>query len=373
MAHVVRPLEIARKLRGMGYQVFFAGDGLAMNLVRQDGFSVYPLPDLNMKWVAEHFYEGPKTLHPVERVRNWVNSELELYKEIRPDAVLDDFRLTASISASIAGLVHFGLMNAHLTPYSVSGLLDQPLNGTPSFLGPGAEISYNTVRREFQLSPVNSLIEMLPGTYNLLCDIPEYAPSKNLPGNFHYVGPITWRSNLELPSWLKELDSSRPILYFTMGSTGLEQAFKVGIEALKNSDYQVILTLGGRLTIEDFPEVTDNLYLAQYGPGDEFTRMADVVICHAGNGTIYQVLNAGKPIVAMPFTVDQQWQAKRLTELGLGVQVKDFTTTSLMDAVSEVLHNKKYRLATERFRDLVNKYNGPLRSAELIYKTLESI
>lgn len=370
MAHVIRPLEIAKVLRPLGYEVIFAGDGLAMNLARKDGFQVMPLPELDFKWIAEHFYEGPEALHPIERVENWVSAELALYNEVQPDVVLDDFRLTASISTGIAGLPHVCLTNAHMIPYSVRGLLHGSPNGVPSFIGPGSEVSYNQVRDKYTMAPVKSLIDMFPGSLNLLCDVPEYAPTKDLPKNFHYVGPITWNSNLEAPAWLDRLDQNQPVIYLTMGSTGLPQAFQVGIEALKESEYQVIITLGSMVKIEDFGPVPDNIFLAQFGPGEVFSKIADVVICHAGNGTAYQVLGAGKPIVALPFSVDQQWQAKRQAELGLGVTVKELTTAALMDAVSEVLENKTYYSAAEQYRKILEKYNGPKRSAELIQEMI---
>ena len=234
----------------------------------------------------------------------------------------------------------------------------------------GLRVSYNQVRDKYTMAPVKSLIDMFPGSLNLLCDVPEYAPTKDLPKNFHYVGPITWNSNLEAPAWLDRLDQNQPVIYLTMGSTGLPQAFQVGIEALKESEYQVIITLGSMVKIEDFGPVPDNIFLAQFGPGEVFSRIADVVICHAGNGTAYQVLGAGKPIVALPFSVDQQWQAKRQAELGLGVTVKELTTAALMDAVSEVLENKTYYSAAEQYRKILEKYNGPKRSAELIQEMI---
>ena len=49
MAHVVRPLQVSKYLREMGYRVIFSGTGKPLKLVIEAGFDVFPLPDWNLK------------------------------------------------------------------------------------------------------------------------------------------------------------------------------------------------------------------------------------------------------------------------------------------------------------------------------------
>jgi UDP:flavonoid glycosyltransferase YjiC (YdhE family) len=43
-----------------------------------------------------------------------------------------------------------------------------------------------------------------------------------------------------------------------------------------------------------------------------------VVVCHSGNGTVYQALSGGTPIVGVPEFHDQDFNMQRVEALGLG-------------------------------------------------------
>ena len=49
---------------------------------------------------------------------------------------------------------------------------------------------------------------------------------------------------------------------------------------------------------------------------------ADVVVCHAGNGTIYQALSQGKPIVGVPEFHDQEFNMQRVETFGVGLRAR---------------------------------------------------
>lgn len=366
MAHVVRPLEVGLALRDLGYRVIFAGDGQPLELARRAGFEVRPLPEIDLEWAMARMEQEPHVLHPVERIEQWVQAELALLKELRPVAILDDGRLTGGISAALAGLPRISITNAYVTPYAVNGLLERPLPGLPSILRPGTEQPYNQVRQKYGLPPLDNALFLFSGDLNLLCDIPEYAPVRDAPAHYRYVGPLTW-SKAETPAgWLDCLAPRRPTLYFTMGSTGPTESFRVFIETFKGSTYQALITVGGRARLEDLTPAPPNFHLVRYAHGDGLADRADAVICHGGNGTTYQALRAGKPIVAWPQLADQWWNARRQAELGVGVTLPAPTPEALQEAVRKVLDNSAYREAAGRFRRLLAGYHGPQTAAQLI-------
>lgn len=93
---------------------------------------------------------------------------------------------------------------------------------------------------------------------------------------------------------------------------------------------------------------------------------ADVVVCHAGNGTTYQALQAGKPIIAWPSVADQQWNARRQAELGVGLTLPAPTPQALRRAVREVLDDPDYRAAAQDLQRVLEGYDGPRTAAQLI-------
>jgi UDP:flavonoid glycosyltransferase YjiC (YdhE family) len=101
-------------------------------------------------------------------------------------------------------------------------------------------------------------------------------------------------------------------------------------------------------------------------------RWADVVICHAGNGTTYQALRAGLPVIAWPFVQDQRWNAHRQVELGIGLTLAALTPAAMRAAVEEVQSNPSYRANARRFQQILTGYDGPHTAAQLVHEFIES-
>jgi len=371
MAHVVRPLEVAKVLREMGYRVVFTGSGKPTRLVEQVGFELIPLPEWDLREVIAKLKANENDIHSVEQVRSWVQAELELYEEIKPSAVLDDARITSYISTAVAGLPRISIQNAYVHRYAVRGFMDPALKGPRSIMEPGDERPYNEVLSEYGLSPVENISDLLAADLNLLSDVPEYAPVHTVPNSYQYVGPIIWGKDLSIPPWLKELDPEKPTIYATMGSTGPPQAFQSIIEYLDSLDYQVMMTLGSLVNRDDLGNMPSGFYVASYASGLALARRADVIICHAGNGTAYQALLSGVPIITWPSVKDQHWNARRLSELGVSVNIT--TASELINALNEIMTNPGYKKEAEKFSEILKRYNGPEFSAKLIHNFMESI
>jgi len=221
--------------------------------------------------------------------------------------------------------------------------------------------------KQMGLPPCKNILGAIAGDLNLLCDIPEYGPTKNLPPNFHYVGPIVWEPDSQPPEWLDQIRPEQPTLYFTMGSTGYPRFFQEAIDIFGNTKFQCIMTTGGMIKIEDPPK---NFFIADYAPGSKILAKSDVVICHGGNGTIYQAMAQGVPIVGIPTMHEQEFNMQRVVDLGIGIQVSElrFKPSHLITAIQEVLAQKKYRENAQTLQEKLAQYNGPRKGADLIMR-----
>jgi UDP:flavonoid glycosyltransferase YjiC (YdhE family) len=368
MAHVVRPLEVAKFLREMGYSVVFSGSGKPTQLAQQAGFEVFPLPEWDLNDLIGKLKRGDKDLHPKEQVDAWVRAELDLYEKVKPVAVLDDARITSSISTTVAGLPRIALQNAYQNPYGAKVFTDFKYEGPRGLLEAGDEVPYVETWKEYGLPITESLYQMFEADLILLCDVPEYAPMSLVPPNYHYIGPIIWGHDLENPAWLDDLDPDKPSLYFTMGSTGPQIAFQTAIEILGDTKYQVMMTLGSLVKENGLKPLPHGFFAASYASGDILASRADAMICHGGNGTAYQALRAGIPVISWPTVKDQYLNAHRLSELGLGITIS--SPKELLNAVEEVLLNPGFREAAEQFSKIMTQYNGPQTAADLIHEYL---
>ena len=69
---------------------------------------------------------------------------------------------------------------------------------------------------------------------------------------------------------------------------------------------------------------------------------ADVFITHCGMNSVSESLYMAAPMVLYPQTGEQYAVARRVTEIGAGIMLKNDSTESLRAAVQEILDNKVY-------------------------------
>ena len=388
LSHTSRPFEIAKVLREMGHEAIFAGDGDYMKLPREAGFQILPIKTIDPDRVLGCSRSGRANWYDYDLIKTCVEAELKLFYKVKPDLVLTDFRLPLSTSCEIAGLPLAVILNAAWTNYYAVKIKAPEHLRITQILGKHVATlfapwikkfilsidshPFNKFRRENGLAPRKNIWDIWRGDLNLIVDIPEYGPTKNLPENFHYIGPIVWEPELEPPEWLDLLGSDKPTIYFTMGSTGYSRFFEQAIEIFGNSEYQCIMTTAGMVELSNIP---DNFYVVKYAPGSKILEKSNVVICQGGNGTIYQAMSQGVPIIGIPTMHDQEFNLDRVEELGIGIHLSElkFKPSHLLQAVDRILSNESCSKNALKFKEILKGYNGPNKGAELINSYLMNI
>jgi UDP:flavonoid glycosyltransferase YjiC (YdhE family) len=386
LAHTSRPFEIAKVLRDMGHDVVFAGEGYYMKLPREKGFQVIPIKTLDPNTALTRSRSGRVNWFYYEFIKQCVEEELKLFDNVRPDLVLTDFRLTLSTSCELSAILLVVILNASWTNfYDVKIEAPEHFIVTPmlgkriatwfapwikSFIVTYDSLPFRRFRGEKGLSLRKNIWDIWRGDLNLIADIPEYGPTKNLPSNFHYIGPIIWEPEMEISDWLEKLNPEKPIIYFTMGSTGFARFFNQAIEIFGNSKYQCIITTAGMVYLTEIPE---NFFVIDYAPGSKIMEKSDLVVCHGGNGTIYQAMSKGVPIIGIPTMPDQEFNLDRVEALGIGIHLSElkFKPSHLVEAVEKILSQKSYKENALSYKQILEKYNGPQNGAELIESFLK--
>jgi UDP:flavonoid glycosyltransferase YjiC (YdhE family) len=388
LSHVSRPFEISKILREKGYNVLFASDGHYMKLPREKGFQVLSIKTISPDHVLKCSRSGRANWYDYKLLKECVEEDLKLFDRVKPDLVLNDFRLSLSTSCELAGIPLAVTLNAAWTNYydvrikapehlGITQILGKQFT---TFLAPLIKdfiltfdcIPYNKFRREKGLNKRKNIWDIFRGDLNIIVDIPEYGPTKDLPSNFHYIGPIIWEPEIETPDWLERINPNRPTIYFTMGSTGHSRFFEQAIEIFKDSQYQCIMTTAGMSKLTSIPQ---NFFVVDYAPGSKIMEKSDVVVCQGGNGTIYQAMSKGVPIIGIPTMHDQEFNLDRVVDLGIGIHLSElkFKPAHLVEAVENILTQKSYKENANKYKNILEKYNGPQMGAELIDSYLKSI
>lgn len=365
----------------MGHKVEFACTGAFVSLIQEENFPVLPIytkdphKGLNKARKSGSSYDNAT-------VRNYVEAEIERFTECSPDLVVGDFRLTLSISTEKCKIPYVSILNGYWTNFYAARHTAPASMGIVTILGSAlsnfafpflrsvflkiAARPFNSERRRRGLPPCHNLFDVMQSTdLNLIVDIPTYTPQHNLPANFRFVGPIVWEPNLPAPEWLQSLEQNRPVIYFTMGSTGYEKFFKVAVDLFADSRYQIIFTVGGMALPTSVPP---NFFIENYAPGLQLMEMSTMVVCHGGNGTIYQALSQGVPIIGIPTMHDQWFNMERVEDLGVGIKLdeKEFKPADLADAVEKILADETFSKNIEPLRREMALFDAPQIAAKLI-------
>ncbi len=382
LAHVSRPLEIAKALAKLGsYQIVFAGEGEYMRLPQECGFDVRPVLTLAPGHVLRCSRAGRANWWDYPTLARHVEADLEVFALEKPDLVLGDFRLSLSTSCELAGIPLVVTLNAAWTNYYAAKVrAPEHFWFTRAFgrrlttrLLPLAKSTilrldsrpFRRYRRERGLTPRHNIWDVWRGDLNLLVDTPAFGPTEGLPETFQYIGPIVWEPDLPPPEWLDQLDSKRPTIYFTMGSTGYARFFDLAVELFRNTNYQLIMTTAGMVQFDGLP---GNFFATEYAPGSALAERSDVVVCHGGNGTIYQALGHGVPVIGIPTMHDQEFNLDRVVALGVGIHLSElrFRPEHLHQAVRKVLADGTYREGARRQQAVLRGFDGPRAGARAI-------
>ncbi|GFM33183.1 glycosyltransferase [Desulfovibrio subterraneus] len=399
-SHLSRVLEVGKELRQRGHLVEFAGESPKMRILEQEGFAIHPLFEPDPKQLFDNIRDGKLRFVDDTTLDRMIDEDVELFKSVRPDVVLTDGRFSARISTHIARIAHAAIVNVSSTAYRANPYM-------PLFPSIQASCGHNSPLCAMEskgwsrwLDALNLWLEMtifntavpvfskrskqygLPrtatatnclagGNLTLLADTPEYFPTRRLPPDYHYVGPIVWNGNSPAPDWWQEMKAqkdARPLIFVSMGSTAIPALFETVFSMLDTHGMRGVIATGGQT--DGLPQDHPDIKVTPFIDGNHVLETSATVICHGGNGTIYQALGKGVPVIGIPTIPDQQFNMRRVESLGVGLTItpKQFekSTATLHTAVQTILSTPRFADNAHSMQHIIAGYNAPLLCAERI-------
>jgi UDP:flavonoid glycosyltransferase YjiC (YdhE family) len=229
----------------------------------------------------------------------------------------------------------------------------------------------NRVRRQYGLPPLGHDLRhsYTWGDYTLYADIPEVIPTSNLPGNHRYLGPVLWSTQTPLPAWWDTLPTDKPVICFTLGSSGKADLLPSALQALAQLPVTIIAATAGKATL---PELPPNVYHADYLPLDAALQRARLLVCNGGSLSTYQALACGVPVIGVCSNLDQLLNMTAMERLGCGVLLRagGLAAVTLRDAARTVLDTPSYSHAAKRMAQTVNRYDAGQRFRDTVAEML---
>jgi hypothetical protein len=112
------------------------------------------------------------------------------------------------------------------------------------------------------------------------------------------------------------------------------------------------------------------------GPLDAFLENTKVAICHGGHGTVMECIRSRTPMVIFPHNLEQLEIGRRIEQMGLGVLVKrrfDQLDANELDAIlSRTMADGRIRTHLEKYSAILRRSDGAKNAAETVLRHLES-
>jgi len=128
------------------------------------------------------------------------------------------------------------------------------------------------------------------------------------------------------------------------------------------------MAVGDRIDVGDLGPLPATVDVRRWFPQPAVLRHAAAFVSHAGMGSTMEALYYGVPLVCVPQMVEQEVNASRVVELGLGVRLDPdaLTAADLRVAVDAVVADPAVREALHRMRAAVRRAGGGVAAADAV-------
>lgn len=176
--------------------------------------------------------------------------------------------------------------------------------------------------------------------------------------------PVTDDGALETSSALPLPDGrpDAPLVYVTMGTVFNDpQPLCVVAAALRDLDLRGLVTVGPKADPAVVGAQPAHVRVEQYVPQTRVLPHCDVVVSHAGSGTVLAALALGLPQVCLPQGADQFLNAAAISSAGVGISFApgERNADAVREAIVRVLDDASFRDAAGRVRSSIAAMPSP--------------
>ncbi len=200
-----------------------------------------------------------------------------------------------------------------------------------------------------------------------------------LPPNVHLVGPIVPRRQTPLSDSLREWLESSVVsvgsIYMAFGTLATlnEWQAKALVEGLMQTGLKVLWSLP-ETQRSILPPLPAAVRVESFVPQAAVLAHPSVVafVSHCGMNSIHESLEAGKPMLALPFFGDQHYNAARLVDLGVALKLNkhNFSHVEVNQKIDQLLHVQRYHENTLTISTALKKTNGRNEAVQIIESLL---
>ena len=375
--HAFPMIALGRALLARGHDVTLQTWERWRAPIEAEGLTFTPAPEYS----AFPIDEGPLDFY--EAVVYATRDTLPLVEDLRPDAIVHDIlTLGPSLAGELVGIPRATLI-PHVFPeaapgfpiYSFGARLPRSALGRAFWehahlpVRRGLEsgrIALNRTRSQVGLPPLPHAHGGTSRELALVASFPQLEYPRLWPAYAHVVGPLIW----EPPSKEVALPPGHDPLVLVAPSTSQDPDHRLlhaALRGLAGAPVRVLATWNRRLPSRPLP-VPPNAHLVDWVSYARAMPSCDVVVCHAGHGTLVRALSSGCAVVACPIAGDMNENAARVAWAGSGMRLprRFVAPRPIRRAVEQVIADQSIRQRARSFAAWSSTHDAGTRASELI-------
>ena len=190
--------------------------------------------------------------------------------------------------------------------------------------------------------PVKNILDIIQNddnTHTVVYTSPQFQPcSETFSDKYAFVGPSV------RPATSKVVKKRDKLIYISMGTVNnnMMALYKRCLAALADTDYQVIMSVGNLVSIEEFGVLPENISVFTHVDQIAVLQQADVFVSHCGMNSVSESLYFGVPLVMLPQTSEQGGVAERVFQLGAGIKLDKSDAASILGAIRKIFADNSY-------------------------------
>jgi len=292
---------------------------------------------------------------------------LEEMKAWQPDCIVADSVATwGKLVALKLGIPFVSSTTTFAFNKYSAKIMKQDLKQLFSMLFSMSKANKSLKRLQAKGYPVNNVLSVVQNdneTDTVVYTSMQFQPcAETFSEKYVFVGPSIRKLSYEVEK------PSKKTLYISLGTVNNQEVsfFKNCMEALKDSEWEVIMSVGEIVNIDDLGEIPSNFRVHKSVNQMEVLQQVDAFITHCGMNSVNEALYYEVPLVLFPQTNEQGGVAYRVNELGAGYYLKENSAQAISAAVKEVTENKSYRDNAKKISEGFKACGGPKMAADKI-------
>jgi UDP:flavonoid glycosyltransferase YjiC (YdhE family) len=399
--HAFPMIALGRALAARGHDVTVQTWERWRAPIEAEGLTFAPAPEYH---VFPSGGPGSEPLDFYEAVVHATSDTVPLVAALQPDVVVADIlTLAPSLAAELQG-VPCATLIPHVFPqgapglpiYSLGARLPRTAVGRAFWRRAGRPLEHGLQLGRAQLNDTRARLGLPPldhthgGTSRrlaLVATFPQLEYPRARTGRWdprggrdqggwephvHVVGPLMW----EPPAADVELPPGDDPLVLVAPSTAQDPSHRMlhaALRGLADAPVRVLATWNRRLPSQPLP-VPANTRLVDWVSYSRTMPLCDVVVCHAGHGTLVRALSSGCAVVACPAIGDMNENASRVSWAGAGVRVPQrfISPRPLRLAVERALAEPSIRARARELAAWAGSHDAGAAAAVLVEELADS-